>query len=282
MRYNMRIAILTAQQQKEGFDPDIPVSLAAMRIQDVDLDTLNKGYARADTITSIETIEFFEEKDMKCMLNKVCQSDVSVLVVFNGRHTLGLLKKYYHDTVDISEDFYIFDIQAISSKAAEKRLSIDMIGRAFDTPRKVTNGLACVTLWEEGDIGKLKTVMKTDIVILMKAFRNLMIYKRIACKLPHSDDVLLFRSPSVISDLRQRRKMSFADRVKSSLKTIRNLAADIQEGMERKYFFSDSVVDFMLKEGLAHSYVNLKGDEIICDIALKGYIEEVPEEVQNE
>ena len=277
----MRIAILTAQQQKEGFDPDIPVSLAAMRIQEVDLDTLDKGYARADTITSIETIEFFEEKDMEDMFKSICKSDVSVLVVFNQQHTLGLLKKYYHDTVDISKDFYIFDIQAISSKAANKRLSIDMIGKAFDTPRKVTSGLTYVTFWKDNEIGKLKDAMKTDIVILMKAFRDLMIHKRIACKFPFSENVLLFRSPSVISDLRER-KTSFAKRVNSSLETLRDLADETQEGLERKYFFSDSVVDYILREGLAHSYVNLKGDEIICDIALKGYVEEIPEVLQNE
>ena len=277
----MRIAILTAQQQKEGFDPDIPVSLAAMRIQEVDLDTLDKGYARADTITSIETIEFFEEKDMEDMFKSICKSDVSVLVVFNQQHTLGLLKKYYHDTVYISKDFYIFDIQAISSKAANKRLSIDMIGKAFDTPRKVTSGLTYVTFWKDNEIGKIKDAMKTDIVILMKAFRDLMIHKRIACKFPFSENVLLFRSPSVISDLRER-KTSFAKRVNSSLETLRDLADETQEGLERKYFFSDSVVDYMLNEGLAHSYVNLKGDEIICDIALKGYVEEIPEVLQNE
>lgn len=238
----MKVAYLSVQIREKDIEfsgkPDI--SYAGLCLENYTPHVLDEG-----------KIVLYDLNSVSGLIDRLRHAN---LVVCFSTHCFDVLNKYYDSTNPMYYDFPIFDIHDMVFGDLEHRVYLETVAQSVELSRKVTSGLAYISLWESGRLDNIKHGILTDVEILRKAFDKIMTSTTWELIDPRSDKKVTLDISKWSETAVALSKDSFFERVINAIELIKKKS----NGSHISDLHVDTA-DYLIKNSLVSTYKDSDG-----------------------
>lgn len=188
----------------------------------------------------------YRKEEVKRLIDTLRNSN---LVITFGTYCFDVLEKYYPSDSPMHFDFSILDLQEYISGQLETRVYLDTLGRAWNLPRLVKNGLSYIALYEQGKLTEMIKSLSRDIEIMKVSFDRFMTSEYVDLVDPRFDEMVHVsakRFPGLAYELQSKSFIEkcdeYLEHITKSHKEGTNVALDSIPQSEAKYLLSNNRV----------------------------------------
>jgi len=205
----MKVAYLSVQTREKdiNFSGEPDVSYVGLCLENYTHYSLDNG----NTV-------IYNLNSMSGLIDRLRHANI---VVCFSTYCFDVLDKYYDSNNPMYYDFSIFDIQDMVLGELEHRIYLETVAQSVGLSRKVTNGLAYVSLWDSNRLDELKNGILTDVEILRRSFAKIMTSQKWELIDPRTDEKIILDISQWGQTAIALSKDSFFERVDSAIELIK-------------------------------------------------------------